>query len=223
MSHHHPDADMILAHAAGTLRGGVALVVATHVEGCAHCRRHVSEFEALGGAAIESIEPDTLRPDALARTLARIDAAPRRASAPSAAAAPPHARVLAQLPGATPWPLSLQGCAITRWRWIGPGMRWSRVTLPHDASANVFLLRIAARKCLPPHTHSELELTQVLYGSFHDGRALFGPGDFDAADGSIHHQPVVQAGGECVCLASVTGKVMFDGAIARMLGSLVGM
>jgi len=62
-----------------------------------------------------------------------------------------------------------------------------------------------------------------LYGSFHDGRALFGPGDFDAADGSIHHQPVVQAGGECVCLASVTGKVMFDGAIARMLGSLVGM
>ena len=224
--HHHPDAEMILAHAAGALAGGVALVVATHIEGCAHCQRQVIEFEALGGAMLESIEPDAMRPDALARTLAQIDGestlSSKRPLSTSAVEAP-HSPVRAQLPGGTPWPLSMRGCAITRWRWIGPGMRWSRVTLPHDPSANVFLLRIAAGKSLPPHTHSEVELTQVLYGTFHDGRALFGPGDFDAADTDIHHQPVVQSGGECVCLASVTGKVMFDGAIARMLGSLVGM
>jgi putative transcriptional regulator len=246
--HHHPDAEMILAHAGGSLSGGVALVVATHVEGCAHCQRQVSEFEVLGGAMLESIEPDTMRPDALAQTLARIDGGSRnsstntsrltselasaevastssssRSSASKSAADVPRSLIRAQLPNGTPWPLSMRGCAITRWRWIGPGMRWSRVTLPHDPSANVFLLRIAAGKSLPPHTHSEVELTQVLYGTFHDGRALFGPGDFDAADTDIHHQPVVQPGGECVCLASVTGKVMFDGAIARMLGSLVGM
>ena len=119
MSHHHPDAEMILAHAAGTLRGGVALVVATHVEGCAHCRRQAGEVEALGGAWIESIVPDTLRPDALARTLAQIDAASRPASAASVTVTADsshlsHSRVLAQLPGDTPWPLSMQRCAITR-------------------------------------------------------------------------------------------------------------
>jgi putative transcriptional regulator len=102
-------------------------------------------------------------------------------------------------------------------------MRWSRVTVPYDPAANVFLLRIAAGKYLPQHTHSNTELTQILYGRFHDGRALFGPGDFDAADGDVHHQPVVQAGCECICLAAVDGRVVFDSFLARMAGSLVGM
>ena len=76
---------------------------------------------------------------------------------------------------------------------------------------------------MPMHTHSECELTQVLYGAFDDGRAVFGSGDFDAADGDVVHQPVVQAGGECICLASVQGRVLFQGALARTLGALVGM
>jgi putative transcriptional regulator len=128
-----------------------------------------------------------------------------------------------ELPAGMTWPQALEGCPATRWRWLGPGMRWSRVTLPEDSAANVFLLRIGAGKNLPVHTHSNTELTQVLYGAFHDGRALFGPGDFDEADGSFHHQPVVEPGGECICLASVEGRVLFKGAIARTLGALVGM
>jgi putative transcriptional regulator len=117
----------------------------------------------------------------------------------------------------------MHGCPITHWRWLGPGMRWSRVTVPYDRAANVFLLRIAAGKGLPQHTHSERELTQVLYGAFDDGRSMFGPGDFDEADDSIRHRPVVQPDGECICLASVKGKVLFEGVLARMLGSLVGI
>jgi putative transcriptional regulator len=39
----------------------------------------------------------------------------------------------------------------------------------------------------------------------------------------VHHQPVVQDGCECICLAAVQGRVLFDGFIARQLGALVGM
>ncbi|PZP99900.1 MAG: transcriptional regulator, partial [Variovorax paradoxus] len=67
------------------------------------------------------------------------------------------------------------------------------------------------------------EFTQVLHGSFHDGRAQFSAGDFDAADTQVHHQPVVQAGSECICLASIEGQLEFDGWFARRLGALVGM
>jgi putative transcriptional regulator len=63
----------------------------------------------------------------------------------------------------------------------------------------------------------------VIYGRFHDGRAMFQPGDFDLADGEVHHQPVVQDGGECICVAAVEGRLKFDGVIARWFGSLVGM
>ena len=102
-------------------------------------------------------------------------------------------------------------------------MRWSRVTVPHDPQANVLLLRIGAGKCLPRHTHTGTELTQVLCGSFDDGRAVFGPGDFDEADPNILHQPVVQAQGECICLASVDGRLVFDSWIARLASSVVGL
>jgi putative transcriptional regulator len=213
----HPGDELLLAHVVGQLDSGSALLVAIHLEGCTHCRERVRTLEATGGALLDALPAALLHPESLARTLAAIDA-PAVATAP-VVATHSHPR----LPEGMAWPDALRGCRASGWRWLGPGMRWSRVTVPGAAQANVFLLRIAAGKCLPAHTHSERELTQVLHGRFHDGRALFGPGDFDDTDGSIRHQPLVQAESECICIASVNGRVLFDGVIARTLGALVGM
>ena len=218
MMNHHPDADFLLALAAGNLENGPWLVVSSHVEGCAICQERIRVLEMIGGDMLEALEPAVLATDALTQTLAAIDS-----PTPPAYKPPTAMGLRAKLPIGMKWPRALHGCTTTRWRWLGPGMRWSRVTLPYDSAANVFLLRIGAGKKLPVHTHDGVELTQVLYGAFHDGRALFGPGDFDEADGSILHQPVVLAQGECICLASVRGKVMFEGAVARWFGGLVGM
>lgn len=205
--------------ATGHQPAGAAIVVGSHVEGCAACRARVQQLEAVGGVLLEDIVPHLLHPGALGRTMAMIDA-------PAAAPVPGALVTTAQrpeLPAGAHWPHALDDCDIAPWRWLGPGVHMSRITVPYDRAANVFLLRIGAGKLLPVHTHSELELTQVLYGEFHDGRALFGPGDFDGADPTIHHQPVVQPGSECICLASVHGKLVFDSFLARTFGALVGM
>lgn len=218
MTTHHPGDELLLAAAAGTLDAGASIVVGAHLEGCAACRRSVRAFEAAGGALLEAIDCAPLAPDALDRTLAAIDAGPQAARP----AAPPLPRP--SLPPGVDWPRSLAACAVSRWHWMGPGMRWSRVRVPHAPEANVFLLRIGAGKALADHTHRGLELTHVMCGAFDDGRARFGPGDFDAADGSVHHKPVLEAGGECICLATVQGgRLVFDGAIARWIGALVGI
>lgn len=214
---HHPSDELLLAAAAGTLEAGAAIVLGAHLEGCAQCRRAVRTFEAAGGALLEAIEPALMAPDALARTMAAIDAGVP--PAPPAAAPMPRPG----LPAGVQWPRSLAACAVSRWHWMGPGMRWSRVTVPHAPQANVFLLRIGAGKALAGHTHSGLELTHVMCGAFDDGRSRFGAGDFDAADGAVHHQPVLEAGGECICLATVQGRLVFDGAIARWIGERVGI
>ena len=215
---HHPADELLLAHASGTLPAGMRAVVAVHLELCAECRHRVAQLRAVGGSLLEDQPEAALNDDALSRALARIDdlqadqpAAPRKALPP-----PP-------LPVGAVWPRALAGCSATRWRWLGPGMRWSRVTLPTAPDANVFLLRIGAGKYLPSHSHTGNELTQIIYGHFHDGRALFGPGDFDQANGDVHHQPVVQDSGECICVATLDGKLAFDGMVARWLGSMVGM
>lgn len=213
---HHPGDDLLLALAAGQLPTAPALVLSAHVEGCPQCREQLRLLDTAGGALLQELPPAALQADALARALAAIDT-PR----PTPAAVP--VRGLPPLPAGAHWPRALAGCQITRWRWMAPGMRYARVRVPRDPSANVVLLRIAAGMYLAQHTHSDRELTQVLHGSFHDGRAHFSAGDFDAADTQVHHQPVVQAGSECVCLASIEGRLAFDGWFARRLGALVGM
>lgn len=214
---HHPEDELLLAMSAGSLATGMRLVLASHLELCAYCRARLRLFDALGGVLLEAAEPAPLAEGALDAALARIDALEAAAPRQLRVSAPPP------LPEGARWPRALAHCTATPWRWIGPGMRWTRVRVPGEPEASVFLLRIAAGKYLPQHTHRGQELTQILYGRFHDGRALFGPGDFDAADADIHHQPVVQDGSECICLATLDGRLRFDSPIARMFGSLVGM
>ncbi len=163
-----------------------------------------------------------LAPEALPSTLARIDAPAALAPAQTRMTASAPSRLRASLPAGVAWPRSLRGATANNWRRIAPGVRWSRVWLA-DAAANVYLLRVAAGKSLPMHSHRGGELTIVLHGTFHDGSERFAAGDFDGADGSVHHQPVVAADGECICLTSVEGRVAFDGPIARVLGSLLRM
>ena len=114
---HHPGDDLLLEHAAGTLPTGPALVLQAHLEGCARCRAQFDLCLALGGALLDELPPATLPADAWARTLAAVDALPAAAPPARPPAAPPP------LPAGAAWPRALAGCAATRWRWIGPGMR----------------------------------------------------------------------------------------------------
>jgi len=216
MIRHHPDDALLLAHAGRSLATGPALLVEAHLESCARCRQAVRAFERVGGRLMEAGESTPLHDDALAAVLSRLDA-------PVEVPAPPLVSPKPPLPPGSNWPRALRHCRVSGWRPVGPGMRWSRVSVPHDPAANVLLLRIGAGKCLPRHTHTGTELTQVLYGAFDDGRAVFGPGDFDEADTDILHQPVVQAQGECICLAAVDGRLVFESWLARLASSVVGL
>jgi len=214
---HHPDDALLLAFAAGRLGAGPALVLGVHLDGCAACRGRLQPLLALGGALVEQSEPLALAPAAWAQTLERIDAAPAPAPAPAPAAQPPA------LPGGLPWPARLRATRASRWHWMGPGMRFARLTLPAQPEAKLFLLRIGPGRSLPRHSHDGLELTQVLCGRFDDGRASFGAGDFDATDDEVLHQPVVRPGAECVCLAYVASRLRFEGRIASVIGGWVGL
>lgn len=224
MIQHHPDDEFLLALAAGRLGPAQAVVVGAHLEGCGDCRARLHALQAVGGALLDAAEPMALDSQAWARTLERIETtAPAPAlHAPVDGAADATAGRPA-LPGGVTWPGSLRRCRVSPWRWLGPGMRYSRVQTPREPAASLFLLRIGAGRSLPRHTHGGVELTQVLCGAFDDGRARFGAGDFDSADGEVHHQPVVQPGTECICLAYVGARMRFDGRIASLLGRWIGM
>jgi putative transcriptional regulator len=208
---------LLLGLAAGRLDAGAALLVCTHLEACGHCRGRLHTLQTLGGVLLENTDPVAPAAGAWERTLARIDAPPAPAPVP-ASAMPPES-----WPAGVQWPASLRGCEISKWRWMGPDMHFARVRMPPAGTGSLFLLRIGAGRSLPGHSHRGNELTQVLCGSFDDGRAVFGAGDFDAADGDVRHQPVVRAGGECICLAYLDAPLRFDGRVAGMIGGWIGL
>jgi putative transcriptional regulator len=175
----------------------------------------VSEFEAVGGAVLSELDPTPLADDALARVMARIDETAARVSEARLA------NVLARAEVGIPLPAALDACGIGPWRWVAPGVRWSKVSVPGDASANLMLLKVAAGKRLPEHTHTGREYTHVLSGSFSDDRGRYAAGDFDEADGDVEHQPVVDAAGECVCLAAIEGRMLLRGLIGRIVQPFV--
>lgn len=218
MTKHHPSDDALLEHAAGTLAGGPARVLACHLELCTECQERLQTLEAVGGALLEAIEPMPMSLTAFAAALAAID---MPTVADPVEAAKPVRRPA--LPSGMHWPHSLKDCRVAPWRWLSPGVRWSRVTLPEDRAANLFLLRVSAGCRLPAHTHSDCEWTQVLYGTFEDRRSQYNAGDFDNADCDVRHQPAVRAGSECICLTAVEGRLRFDSALAHAVGTLLGL
>lgn len=214
---HHAKDETLMRFAAGTLAAGPAIVVNAHLAGCSACRDRVAEYEALGGALLHDIEPTPLSATALTDMLALIDDE-EGIDAPVA----PASHLPVEIEG-TRLPDALRGCDIGRWRWIGPGMKMSRVGVPHDPDANLILLKIGPGRALPDHGHVGTEFTYVISGSFTDTFGTFRPGDLAEMDEDVEHQPIVDRDGDCICLAAMEGKMRFKGVIGRMLQPIFGI
>lgn len=215
-ANHHATDETLMRFAAGTLAAGPAIVVEAHLAQCTACRARVGEYQALGGALLEDTPPTSLSETALSDVLALIEA--------EEVVDAPATRPLAPLEiDGVVLPDALRGCDIGRWRWIGPGMKMSRVEVPHDPDANLILLKVGPGRALPDHGHVGTEFTFIVSGSYTDRFGTFRPGDLAEMDEDVEHQPIVDQDDECVCLAAMEGKMRFKGMIGRMLQPIFGI
>lgn len=227
---HHPDEAWILAHAAGTLDLSQATVIESHLERCPACRAAFSRAEAVGGALLESLAPAAMAPDALDRLMARLDApdtSPSLAPSPSSSPAPAPAPAAPRKPAS-----ALDQILATvhggpdldslNWRFIGPGVRGVRLLQGGRDDTRLWLLRAKGGAVMPMHSHNGSELVLVLKGAFTVDGKRFGPGDLEDSDDSTHHEPHIEAGEECICLAAIEGPLKLSG-FARLFQPFIGI
>lgn len=219
---HHPGDTLLIDYAGGALSEGAALVLATHLAFCPGCRRMVAEMEAVGGALLDDLEPETLSADCLNSVLACIDGDQVLRPAP-----PPCRPIAARSPvpmvsrPQLPEPLRgyLPGGIETgRWRFLQRGMRF--IELDAGKTGTTRLIRMKGSIAAPRHTHGEIELTVVLEGGFSDELGVFQPGDIAIADPSIDHQPVSDPEG-CLCIAATIGGLRLTGPIGCFFSRFV--
>lgn len=201
---HRPSDETLAAFAAGRLDEGLALVVAAHVENDGESRARVADFQSLQGALLESVAPVAMAAgsgDLIDRGAGSAPAVKRPSAEPA-------------LPGV------LSPYAVGPWRPIGIKVAMRRVDVP-GSDARVFMLRAGPGIALPHHRHTGFEWTTILSGAYEHEYGRYAAGDFDEADADHVHTPRVDAVEGCTCLVAVTGAVLFQGWLGRLLQPLV--
>lgn len=199
---HHISDQLLMAYSAGQLPEAFNLVVAVHLSMCDDCKARLGAFDAVGGALLGECDAVAMSDDSLAATMARLT----RNTAPTRRAT-----------GNLPAPLMdyIGGdLSAVKWRPLGMGVR--QAILRTDKSATARLLYIPAGQPVPDHGHRGTELTLVLQGAFRDETDHFGPGDLEIADEDLNHQPVADAGVDCICLAATDAPLRFNGLLPRL-------
>lgn len=214
---HHPEEELLLDYAAGKASQAASVLVATHLALCPHCRRTVGEYEAIGGALIESAPPVPLADGALSAVLTRLDDAWE--DEPPTSAAPADAETVRLVPQPLRGFLSA-GIEGLPWKTRAIGVREAMLDLG-DPSVRTSLIRIAPGKRILSHTHGQVERTMVLKGAYTDSTGRYARGDVCVATPELNHMPVADMDGECLCMIVVEGGLRFTGRFSRLLNPLM--
>ena len=204
MIRHHPSDTILFACAAGRLAEPHARIVAVHAACCPQCAEALRQAETFGGALLQTLAPVPLAPDALQRSLERLDIAPVRADPP-------------------PAPVTLAALQTGRWRWAGPGIAIMKLIPRDKTNSRLDLIRVAPGTALLGHGHGGFEMTCVLQGAFDDGTGKYYVGDVAEGDAELNHQPMALPGEDCICLISTTGHLRPHGLLGRLVRPLLGM
>lgn len=205
IEHHISDA-MLMAYVAGNLPHPFSVVVASHISMCLHCRGAYEAHQAVGGAVLAGAEISKISCDLKSNILTQLDDpfTPKAAYDRSGIYPGP---VVKALKGREP-----------RWKSLGMGVRQD--ILSANSEGSLRLLYIPAGQAVPEHSHSGLELTLILQGSFSDHTGHFGVGDVEIGDPELEHTPIADSGDPCVCLAATDAPLRFKSLVPRLLQPL---
>lgn len=215
---------MLLEYAAGTLAYAPSLVVAAHLAMQERARADVALYETLGGLFltdtndtapvgkkcidkvmehIASVSPCAGKKDA--------DCLDTAALLPESLSLPPQVRVLLSKACR-----QRSGC----WSALSKGVDIYDLPFPdtNNHPYKMRLMRLAPALATPAHTHSGIEMTLVLNGSFEDETGAYGIGDLIVVrDTPRSHHPRACPQNGCICLTLTEAPLRFDNPVRRFL------
>ena len=216
---HHPKTETLAEYAAGALDEARAVVVATHLTLCDECKTAVRDFEALGGAALETIEPVAMSDNALDDFWARLGdekdeqlpVSTRPANDFDLMAAQPLQRYLKG------------GIDNVDWKPLVPGLSQHVLQADGYRRGALRLLKIAPGTQIPKHSHKESEFTLILKGAYKDHMGVFNAGDFADLNDEATHIPQAIGEEDCICLIATNAPLAFKTVIGKVVQPFVGL
>jgi putative transcriptional regulator len=211
---HHPLGELLIDYAAGSLSPAESLLIAMHLDFCAHCRRLADTAQSIGGALLDTIDPLPLPPTAFQRALRAIDAEPNSVEA-----------VIRSAPTfAVKWPAALRdhlaSSPLAKWRALPAGFRALRVPFA-DQSSRVWVMNAPGGRGPLRHSHIADEWTVVLEGGFTDETGTYAAGDFVSMGSGDEHTMIAEKGEGCVCVILVRENARYLTLAGKLLAPLL--
>ena len=219
---HHPKTETLADFAAGRMDEARAVVIATHAAQCAECAAAIADFEAAGGALLESVEPVAMAPDALETILARAD----KTANVILPEAPAHDANIRDVGPEKRLPISAYlkgGIDEVKWRPVAPGLAQSVIEAQGYRSGVLRLLKIDPGTKMPRHTHKGEEVTLILRGAYEDEVGAFGVGDLADLDSGQTHSPMAVGDKPCICLIATSAPLAFKTIAGRIAQPFIGL
>ncbi|NIZ03847.1 ChrR family anti-sigma-E factor [Thalassospira lucentensis] len=230
---HHPTEETLMAYASGSMSQAMELLVATHMTVCPACRKKVAEFEAMGGAVLESATSMDMTDHSLDHVMAMLER--ETANENLAVEELPITRKVAvgeSITGSAmpsiPTPLiemlpeGVTSLEDIPWKTLAPGVKHYQLKSV-ESKGTVRLMKIAPGVSIPDHGHHGHEMTLLIKGSYIDDIGRFRAGDVADLSDDVDHQPIADTAEECICLIATDAPMKFSGFLPKLLQPFFGI
>ena len=208
MINKHPDADLLVEYAAGSLSRAMCISITAHLQYCEHCRNTVESLNAIGADLLEAEETVEVSDGLLENVLNCIEAEPLDDLGNKVALRKPSEDEVANdLPE---YVKGLLPEGILDWRKLTSSLRVAPISVGED-ECELSLHRINPGGKAPEHDHRGREITVVLKGSFSDEDGVYQPGDFIVREPGDTHRPFAAQNEECICLSVLEAPIRLTG------------
>jgi len=232
LSQHHPDDNLLIEFASGSIDQGQAIAVSAHLHYCSRCRNKVSEFNAIGGALLSSTnatlndkhpkEHEALSFESL---MTAIDQQDKEAVTIAEKAEHKPINTSSSMLKTSPYtglenlPTVIKKVVAEQkiqWKHITSSLKSANL-ITGQKKYGIYLQKIAAGGKVPEHNHQGKEITVVLKGSISDEDGIYHPGDFIVKLAGDIHRPRASGNEDCVCLSIQEAPVLLTSVIGRLI------
>jgi putative transcriptional regulator len=211
MINRHPESDLLVEYASGSLSVAPCISVTTHLQYCKQCSDSVESLGEIGGELLTTAQAVPVSDELFDRVIASLDSLveeepsdePQRQCSDTISAELPEF-VQRLLPDGE-----------LDWRRLSPSLKVAPISVGEEVY-ELALHRIDAGGKAPEHDHLGKEITVVLTGSFSDEDGVYQPGDFLVREAGDTHRPFAARNQECICLSVLEAPIRLTG-IKRVL------
>ncbi|WP_053979248.1 ChrR family anti-sigma-E factor [Marinagarivorans algicola] len=226
---HHPDANMLVEYASGSLPWGLSIAVSAHLQLCQHCQQQHAKLSALGGSCLNDAPKEAVNDDAFSRLLSNID----KASTPAEDKVIEHCQQTAAqtLVNAKRAGINAEHLPRVVKKLLPPQLRWQKISnalksarlITGQGKHEVAFHKISKGGKVVEHDHRGLEVTLVLEGSFSDEEGIYCPGDFLVREPGQVHRPTASQNQDCLCLSVCEAPVKVTGLLGTLLNPFLSI